>query len=464
LAHFAHVLKDMSSNVNSALALGHKLRDAGHRVTYLSVANLGRRMKVEGFDFVPLSRDLGGQRPESGGGRNRNLVAKVRDRHRARRASLSGRELIGHLERLSPDGLLIDLEMHYAVIVAAGLGIPTALVIGWFTVFRHPHLPPLHTDLMPDGTTESARSIEAAWDRLVHSKRRARLRRYWQIDRWRRAGRPLRYQTLELADLRALARVHGFDFGREVDLDGWLIPMSYRRLPLLSYTAREMEFPHEPHPLMHYLGPMASPGRTEAAVDDARVDIWRRFADTRGHGVSARRPLIYCSLGTFWSTDVAFLRRVVSAFERRSDWDLVLGLGGKLDPAELGPLPKNVVALAYAPQMRVLAEADCMITHGGITSINECVCNRVPMVVYSTRHGDQDGCAARVVYHRLGVMGDKDRDDDRAIEALVERVLGDDTVSDALAAMKACFEHYDTEGTAVAILERFLRGELEAFA
>ena len=234
----------------------------------------------------------------------------------------------------------------------------------------------------------------------------------------------------------------------------WLRPYVIRRAALdLCFNAWEMELPQDPWPTVHYVGPMVQRSRSEALLDAGSAELWRELRQQRRSEKHAR-PLIYCSLGTFWSMDRDFLRRVLAVFARRSDWQLVLGLGGKLDAAELAPVPPNALVVDYAPQLEVLEEADCAITHGGITTINECIELGVPMVVYSTRHVDQNGCAVRVGFHKLGVVADKDADDVDAMERNIELALSDPEIRRNVREMQECFGLYRESRTALRIIEQ----------
>jgi UDP:flavonoid glycosyltransferase YjiC (YdhE family) len=355
-----------------------------------------------------------------------------------------------------PDLLLIDLELHYVVIASAELGIPTAVIEGWYGIFERPGLPPTHTDIIPDGTAHTQSRIQQAWAELRQAKRRQRIRRRFSPSRLRTAGRPVRYQTMDLEELKAVARMHGFDFKREIDLDAWPIPMAYRRLPVLSCCAWELEFPHDPHPLMRYLGPLVQSERKETNVSPQSMALWDDFQFKRRVEGKPERPLLYCSLGTYWAADLEFLKRIVMVLERHPEWDLVLGLGSKVDPAQLSALPANVLALDFAPQLAVLKKALCMITHGGSTTLNECIHFGVPMLMYSTGHGDQNGNAARVVYHGLGLLGDRVQDDATAIENRLLRILSDAGLRHEVDKMRTRFKAYETDGTAVRLIEQLM--------
>src|SRR6185312_13746791 len=59
----------------------------------------------------------------------------------------------------------------------------------------------------------------------------------------------------------------------------------------------------------------------------------------------------------------------------------------------------------------VLSRADVFITHGGINSVHDAIRHKVPMIVYPLDPTyDQNGNSSRVVYHKLGLRGDLDKD------------------------------------------------------
>ncbi len=456
MGHIVQVIKNMNSSINRAVTLAHRLQAAGHRVTLLSPADLRQRMSAEGLKFEQLRGDQ--QVREDWLRRSRRLhpIRRLLARRRTRRASLANPEIEQVIRRLMPDLLLIDLELHYVVIASAGLGIPTAVIESWYGIFERPGLPPTHTEIIPDGTAQTQSRIQQAWAELRQAKRRQRIRRRFSPSRLRTAGRAVRYQTMDLAELKAVARVHGFDFKRETDLDAWPIPMAYRRLPVLSCCAWDLEFPHDPHPLMRYLGPLVQSERKETSVSPDSMALWNDFQSKRRVEGQPDRPLLYCSLGTFWVSDLDFLKRIVMVLERHPEWDLVLGLGSKVDPTQLSALPSNVLALDFAPQLAVLKQAQCMVTHGGSTTLNECIHFGVPMLMYSTGHGDQNGNAARVVYHGLGLLGDRTQDDATAIEHRLLRILGDTRLRHRMDEMQARFRAYAADGAAVRLIEQLM--------
>ncbi|MEM8931407.1 MAG: nucleotide disphospho-sugar-binding domain-containing protein, partial [Acidobacteriota bacterium] len=117
--------------------------------------------------------------------------------------------------------------------------------------------------------------------------------------------------------------------------------------------------------------------------------------------------------------------------------DLVLGLGQLFDDVDFEP-PSNILVLDWAPQVEILQRADVAITHGGVATIGECARFGVPMLVYSTGFVEQDGNAARVAFHQLGVLGEASPKHGAIIDLdqKLSHVLNDSTFRRRLAALR----------------------------
>ncbi|WP_307102242.1 nucleotide disphospho-sugar-binding domain-containing protein [Arthrobacter globiformis] len=75
---------------------------------------------------------------------------------------------------------------------------------------------------------------------------------------------------------------------------------------------------------------------------------------------------------------------------------------GQTDPALLGPLPANVLASRFVPQLEVLARAALFVTHGGMNSVNEAMYAGVPMLVIP-QGAEQPLVAGRVAESGAGL-------------------------------------------------------------
>jgi MGT family glycosyltransferase len=117
--------------------------------------------------------------------------------------------------------------------------------------------------------------------------------------------------------------------------------------------------------------------------------------------LDARKPLLYISLGTAFTSRPDFFRTCCEAFGQ-SDWQVVMAVGSLLSRETLGPIPDNVLVQAFVPQLEILPRATLFITHGGMNSVNEALSYDVPMVVVP-QGADQAWVAKRVETLGAGV-------------------------------------------------------------
>ena len=156
---------------------------------------------------------------------------------------------------------------------------------------------------------------------------------------------------------------------------------SYSRLAQISQQPREFDFPRRLLPsCFHYVGPLRSPERH-------KVDFpWERLDG---------RPLIYSSLGTLQNAKTNLFQSFVEAC---NGLDVQLVIAGR-NQESLGPLPENVIATSYAPQLELLEKASLTVTHGGLNTVLDSLSCGVPMIVVPLTY-EQPAIAMRVA--RIG--------------------------------------------------------------
>jgi UDP:flavonoid glycosyltransferase YjiC (YdhE family) len=133
----------------------------------------------------------------------------------------------------------------------------------------------------------------------------------------------------------------------------------------------------------------------------------RARTDVPGPFGEAAALKVYACFGTvvwrYWAADAfAALQAVSAALSEAPGARGLISLGGaRLDSARRSSLKApNVEVAEYVEQMRVLDEADVLITHHGLNSTHEAIYNRVPMLSYPFL-SDQPGLAATCA--RLGL-------------------------------------------------------------
>ncbi len=228
---------------------------------------------------------------------------------------------------------------------------------------------------------------------------------------------------------------------RHVPLD-----LCFRSLPEWALWTPDMDFPRQLAlpAKARYVGP---------CVDVERRTPWAKQTWKRGN-----RPLVYVALGLAERRNkAAFLRRVVGALAGLATVDLVVATGDGETTAALYPCPDNVRVCDRVPQLEVLEQADLAITHGGAGTLRECIDRGVPMLVYP-RAFDQFGNAARVVFHGLGLRGNRRRDDPGTIRRKALAIIGDGAYRVRLRAMRANVAHFESRVDLAALLREAVAG------
>ena len=97
----------------------------------------------------------------------------------------------------------------------------------------------------------------------------------------------------------------------------------------------------------------------------------------------SRSPLVYVTFGTVlgYMTFAADVYRIALAALAGLDARVLLTVGGRLEPASLGPIPANVHVEPWIDQDRVLAGAELVVCHGGSGTVFGAVAAGVPLVV-----------------------------------------------------------------------------------
>jgi UDP:flavonoid glycosyltransferase YjiC (YdhE family) len=446
MARLLVVTCGLPSVVYSSVELSRRLDADGHRVTFAGLPRDRELVEYHNLDFLPLEPS----------GYEQFLEADARvgllprflnlsDRRERSRSSMAVDGFARAIRELNPDLVLINAEMHEHIIAARGAGVPLALLNSFVSIWRRPGLPPPHHLIRPGvGWKGSRAAISLLWLALRMRKR---------LKAWSHLVR--RVGCDRLSNLRLLARDAGIDLRRETDEGHWLIPFTYRRLPVLSLHALEFEFPHRPPVSVYYVGPMVLESRIDRPM--ARSDRERLDSIFERRRTQGERRLIYAAFGSAFSTDRAFLQGLFGVVAERPNWDLVISLSDRIPPGELGRLPERVYAFSWVPQMPVLRHADVMVTHGGVNTVDECVVNEVPMLVYCGFETDMGGTTARVLYHGIGIAGERERDDSRVIRTHIDRLLDEPHFKTHLSRLRKRYMAYAENRVAEQVVESLLR-------
>ena len=450
MAHIVCITSGLTGILHASFAVVAALEEEGHRLTYACPQPVGARVTAQGFDYVqlpPVNFFPEPVLPEFKGKflKVKRLAYKWKHKKNRRQLAVAALGMDGfeqEINRLQADLFIVDIELHEHIMLLVAQKKRVLLMSQWFSLWHRKGLPPLlHATIPGKNWRGSPAGLAYAWSKI-------KAERYWIFlkQKWRSGG------TDRRSVLQLFAKKIGFP-ARFIRENYWPGPFSYAELPVISLTAREMEFPHDIRPNLYYVGPMVFDKRKDIQT---RLDLEKQLDEIIANAKRMQKKLIYCSVSTYRQGDKNFLQKIVQAIAKREDWQLIIGLGGLLDTDFLPSLPPNVHVFGWIPQLRVLAAADLSINHGGIHTIHECLHFGVPMLVYSGKKSDQNGCAARVHFHQLGIMADKDIDDVATIENNIERLFNNEIYQQKVAEMQKIVDNYRQEKILVQLVDQIL--------
>ncbi len=417
MAKIICITTGLTGILNASYELVSRLKEAGHEVSYASPRKIKNRVEAEGIKFTQLPEIKEDASPtipsfQKPFRKIKRFLYKIQNAKQRRLATLEKtvpNEFVTMLLREKPDLVIIDIELHEYIFKAFSEGQKFILLSQWFSLWRRKGLPYLLHDTIPQqGWKGSTLALEMTW-------RKIKLQRWWIFMRKKilSVGTDRRSILLELARQERFSRNY-------ISENYWPGPFTYSKLPVMSLTPLEMEFPHEPRPNLFYVGPMVYEKRKE---QQPKSKLNYTIEEVFEYRKKIKGRLLYCSVSTLSKGDEFFIKKIIQAVKHKKNWVLIIGMGGLIGEEMFEKLPGNVFPFSYVPQLKVLKEADISINHGGIHTINECIHFKVPMLVYSGKRSDQNGCAARVDYHGLGIMADKDKDSPTEIRNKINEVL-----------------------------------------
>jgi UDP:flavonoid glycosyltransferase YjiC (YdhE family) len=167
------------------------------------------------------------------------------------------------------------------------------------------------------------------------------------------------------------------------------------------------------------------------------------------------RPLIYASMGTLQNGEEGIFRTSATACAGL-DAQLLISLGGGLDPARLGKLAGNPLVVSFAPQLEILKRAALVVTHAGLNTVLESLCEGVPLVAVPLAN-DQPGVAARVKARGACVVVPHRRLNAARLRKAIMLVLQEPRYREAAQVLQGTIQRIDGPGRAADLIEQVLK-------
>ncbi len=420
---------------HATLKMAKLLKEANHSIIYALKYDFKNDIERQGFIYfppIPIPAPI---------------KTKIGENIDSNKKSTLKKEWIKEFEllilKIKPDIVLLDEQVAFKSALYSIYKVPTILLQTKPDTRRIKGIPPFFHYYLPRKIIINNFYCDLLWKKR---KIRARINLIIRLN--------LLKNRDPLSICNSIVSSYGYNFNKYIDLER-SFGIGIKGLPRIILSPKAFDFPHNEEKLTHRIGPLVNVKR-EGKIKHPRYNVLvkkiEKFKNSR------KGSIIYCSMGTITKSDLkrcnVFFQRMVKV-ARYNPFDLViLSTGEHFDINTLLPLPENMLVFEHLPQIDLLQKCDIMITHGGMNSITECVFCEVPMLVYPlSRHWDQPGNSARVVYHSLGLRGRIEKDSVNKISNKLNLIkMNYDSYKDNVVKMKRQFEKENNSNQIVEII------------
>jgi UDP:flavonoid glycosyltransferase YjiC (YdhE family) len=409
---------------NNCVGIGEVLRARGHRVVFIVEASFAGRLEARGFEERRMRL---GPPPEKEEAPGQFWIDFIRDTAPIFRkptieqlgefiaptwqALIDGSKYVDDrlheiFDELQPDVIVEDNVIAFAAVPASGR--PWVRIVSCNPAEIHdPAIPPFSSGY-PTGD-------RSAWPAFLEEVERT------HRDLW--------------ADFDAFVRDRG--------------------APGLGWSAGGPEFMHESPWLNLYLYPAELDYARQRPLSPTwhRLESSVRTGDGEWHipdelGVRPGR-LLYLSLGSLGSADVALMQRLVDVLARTRH-RVIVSMGPLAEEIRLAD---NMTGAGFLPQPAILPQVDLVITHGGNNTVTESTHHGKPMVVLPL-FWDQVDNAQRLDETGFGVRLPAYDFEDADLVGAIDRLLADEALARRLGMISSRLTANPGTATAALAIER----------
>jgi len=438
-----------TSAYNATFRLAQVLSQRGHEITYAVPASWQDHIARQGFQTVCLDGPL--RLPSASTDWWRSIVTGQAEAYRQLEDLC---ESLAWLKSGEYDLVLLYATLWHFALVLHRFGVPYILINPCLASVWSLEIPPIFSSLRPLRHRLFNRiQCAVAWfvlryfgafnhryrgiiqphrsDGLAQIRDIGTMAKHFFSSVFERFHTPGHYQLMQIA------RQDGIEIG-------WG-DYGYRLVgPELVLGPQVIDFPRRTSQhTRRYVGACVDTERVEGSFDWSRVDD--------------DRPIVYCAVGShggYWNAEnsLRLLESVIEAFRTRPERQLLLQITDENVRGRLEPLPDNILAASWFPQLQVLSRASLMISHGGFGTVREALFHGVPMIIFP-RGVDQPGNAARVAWSRVGLVGDIRSVTPASIGAMVDTIEAQGYRDNALK-LSESLQIDNTCDDAVALIEK----------
>jgi zeaxanthin glucosyltransferase len=414
MTHFGILSLAATGHLNTMFPLGRELQRRGHSVTILSNLDAQISVQTAGFNFCEIYSPIDEvkviqkQSPLTISeklGRLKNIRQTLQKFARIAETRLQKAPTI--IRQQGIDALLIDSSVFEGGTIADYLDLPYVTVFCMLPFYQDPDIPPITTTWQYD----------PAWwaqlcNRMAYSLLNYLSKPVWQV----------------ISDYRQIWNLPAYSHTNDI----------FSQLAMISRHIPEFEFPRQLPPYFHFTGPFhTSIERQPVAFPFEKLN---------------NKPLIYASMGTLQNR-LDYVFRTIAKACADIDIQLVISLGGGLNPEALPNLSGNPLVVKYAPQLKMLQKASLSITHAGLNTTLESLSYGVPMVAIPVTD-DQPGVAARIARTGVGEFVTLSRLSVGSMRKVIKKVLREESYQQNAVRLQEAIRQTEGVHRAVNIIEQ----------
>lgn len=370
MTNFGIICLEVTGHLNTVLPLGCELLLRGHDITVFSASLARSRVEAMGFKFCEVyfptpTNQLKGLA---------NIKQTLNNFARIAETRLQTAPKL--IEQYAIDVLLVDLSVLEGGTIADYLNLPYITICCMLPFYEDLTIPPIPTTWQ----------YNPAW--------------------WAKLRNRIAYSVFNLAAKPVFQVISQYR-------QKWNLPFIkqtndlFSKKAIISRHISEFEFPRQLPSYFYFTGPFHD------FIQRQPVEF--PFEKLNG------KPLIYASMGTLQNR-LDYIFRIIAEACVGLDAQLVISLGGGLEPEALPNLPRETLVVKYAPQLELLQKASLNITHAGLNTTLESLSYGVPMVAIPITD-DQPGVAARIAWTGVGECITLNRLNVNRLRKAIERVL-----------------------------------------
>jgi UDP:flavonoid glycosyltransferase YjiC (YdhE family) len=385
MIHFGILCLGATGHLNTMLPLGHELQKRGHHVTIFSDPNAQPKVEAAGFNFCDIYFQSDGtnqqQQPQTEKAGILTNVINIRRTLKkfAQQAETRLQKAPLVIREQGVEALIVDLSVFEGGTIADYLNLPYVTMCCMLPFYQDPAIPPIPTIWQ----------YNLAW--------------------WAQFRNQISYSLL---NLMAQPVLQVSRYRQMWDLPVYTHPNDiFSKLAIITRHIPGFEFPRQLPRHFYFTGSF------HQAIARDPIDFpFEQLND---------KPLIYASMGTIQNRFSSVFQTIAAACADINA-QLIISLGGGLEPDALPSLPGSPLVVKYAPQLELLQRANLNITHAGLNTTLESLSYGVPMIAIPVTD-DQPGVAARIAWTGTGELVTLSQLRIPKLRRAIERVLTEES-------------------------------------